>query len=315
MTLLLISLLLSQMPPAQTPPAEPADKAADAAVKAADAAEKAAEAAQKTADAASTLIKAQCPPVPTSVTATATPPAPAKLPPDTTPWTSTVGLGLIWLTGNSNTLTFNGNATASKTWAGWGIGIKAFGTYGETALNQGPETVTALQAGVRLRGSRDVTPSVPIFIAVGVETDHIKSEESLTFAEVGAGIIWAQRKEADYEKLLLRTDLSMHYEYETDFQYYPTTESLPHRDLLGPRVGLIFRYAMRKDVIFTEDADVIPNVLGAARVRVDSMTKVASRLTGSLSLTMTFQVNYDSVPPPGKLPTDTALMAGLELAL
>ena len=302
----LLAVLLSQ-----TAPSDEATKAAEASAKAADAAQKAADAAQKAAEAATTILKAQCPPTTPAAPAAA---APAK-PPDMTPWASTIGLGFIWLTGNTNTLTFNGNASADKKWDGWGIGIKAFGVYGQTSLDQGPEQVTALAAGVKVRGARDITPSVPVFLSAGTETNHIKSVESLSGADLGAGIIWAQQKEADFEKLVLRTDLSMHYEYETDFQYYPSTMSLPARQLLGPRVALAFRYAMRKDVIFTEDGEVILNILGATRARVNSTTKLAARLTSALSITFSFQVNYDSAPPPSKLDTDTALMAGVEVAL
>ncbi len=307
-TSILVALLLAET----SPSADEAAKAADAAAKAAEAAQKAAEAAQKTADAAATVLKTQCPAVPPPAAA---PAAAAKAPPGGA-WASTVGLGLIWLTGNTNTLTFNATGSAERKWSGWGLGVNAFGTYGQTALTPGAsQQVTALAAGIKLRGARDVTPSVPLFASVGVETNHVKSVESLSQADLGAGIVWLHHKEPEYEKLLLRTDLSIHYEYETDFQYYPTTQSLPSRQLLGPRVGLAFRYAIRKDVIFTEDGEVLPNILGAARVRVNSTSKVASRLTDSLSLTLSFGVNYDSVPPANRVPTDTALMAGLELAL
>jgi hypothetical protein len=315
--ILLATLVLSQNPaPSPSPTPDPA-KVADAAAKAADAAERAADAAQRAAEAAVTILKTQCPPV---IAAAAAPAPPKAPPPDTTPWESTIGIGFIWLSGNSNTLIFNGTGIATKKWDGWGIGINAFGSYGQTSLTQGSSSqVNALAAGLKLRGSRDATPNVPIFIDLGIETNHIKSVESLTTADLGAGIIWAHEKVADFDKLLLRTDVSIHYEHETDFQYFPFAESLPtpSRELLGPRVALIFRYALRKDVIFTEDDEIIANVLNVSpiRVKVSSTTKIAARLTGSLSMTLSFQVAYDSEPPPTKVNTDTALMAGLEMAL
>ena len=79
--------------------------------------------------------------------------------------------------------------------------------------------------------------------------------------------------------------------------------------------GLAFRYALSTGIVFTEDAEVLPNVLGDGRVLVNSTTKIAARLTESLSLGVSFVVNHDSLPAPARCPTDTALTVGLELAL
>ena len=46
-------------------------------------------------------------------------------------------------------------------------------------------------------------------------------------------------------EVLLRTDLSMHYQHEYRFQYFPTELKIPDRDLLGPRVAASFRYAAK----------------------------------------------------------------------
>jgi hypothetical protein len=295
----------------QTPPNP--DAATQAAERAAAAAERAAQAAERSAAAVEALVKAQTPP---PAPAAAPAPAPAPAEPGTTPWTGTTGLSLIWLSGNSNTLTFNASGGIKKDWRGWGFGLKGFATYGEATLaSGGSNQVTALAAGGTARGERNISDQVMLFVSAGANTDHVKSVEYVVGGDVGAGITWLHARGADYEKLLLRTDLSVHCEHEADYQYYPTPEALPERDLLGPRVALAFRYALRKDVIFIQDAEVIPNVLGASRVRVNALTKLASRLTGSLSMTASFQLQYDSVPPAGKVPTDTALSLGVELAL
>jgi len=134
-------------------------------------------------------------------------------------------------------------------------------------------------------------------------------------------VIWLNQKASDYEKAFLRTDVSIHYEHETDYTYFPGPAgcggscALPARDLLGPRISGVFRYALKKDILFSQDAEVIPNVLGASRVRASANTKLASRLTESLAMTVSFQLQYDSQPPPMKVSTDTALMMGVELSL
>ncbi|HEX4622696.1 MAG TPA: DUF481 domain-containing protein [Myxococcaceae bacterium] len=283
-------------------------QAAQAAQKSAEAAERAARAAERAADAVEALVrKEEAKPAP----------APAAAAPSAgTPWKSTAGLSLIWLAGNSNTLTFNGTGTADKKWGVWGLGLKGYATYGQTTTlpSGAPSQVTAMAAGAKVRGDRSVD-EVTLFVAVGGDTNHVKSVEFVGYGEAGAGLTWLSRKEADFEKVYLRTDLSVHYEHETDFQYYPTVQALPWRQLLGPRISGVFRYALKKDILFSQDVEVIPNVLGDSRVRLNANTKLASRLTEALSMNVSFQLQYDSVPPPTKVPTDTALTLGVEVAL
>jgi hypothetical protein len=296
----------------QTQPAQAADaqtQAAQAAQKAAEAAERAARAAERAAEAVQAILQKEeaKPPLPA---------APAAAPPNaSSPWKGTAGLSLIWLAGNSNALAFNAGGSAEKRWGLWGLGLKGYAAYGVTTTQGGqPAQVNALAAGAKVRGDRSVD-EVTLFIAAGGDTNHVKSVEFVGFGEAGAGLVWIQRKEADFERVFLRTDLSAHYEHETDFQYYPTPGALPWRQLLGPRISGVFRYGLKKDILFSQDAEVIPNILGDPRVRLNANTKLASRLTETLSMNVSFQLQYDSVPPPTKVAADTALTVGMELAL
>jgi hypothetical protein len=316
---LLALLVLHQAAPAQPSPSDDAVAAAKAAERAAEAAERAAHAAEQSAIAVEALLHGQVPAPAVAAPAPAPAPAPAAAgaaTPGTTPWTGTAGLSLIWLEGNANTLTFNATGSVSRHWTDWTLGVKGYATYGQATLPSATGSeVTALAAGGTLRGDRNVTNVVSLFLSGGASTDHVKSVEYVAFGDVGTGITWLEQKVDNYEHVYLRTDLSVHYEHEADFQYYPSDLDLGHRDLLGPRIAGAFRYALRKDVIFTQDAEVIPNILGTSRVRVNALTKLASRLTGSLSMTASFLLNYDSVPPAGKVPTDVALTVGLEMAI
>ena len=53
--------------------------------------------------------------------------------------------------------------------------------------------------------------------------------------------------------------------------------------------------------------------MGAGRVVVNSTSKLSSRLTESLSFGASFQVNHDSEPAAGKVPTDTILGLTVEV--
>ena len=92
-------------------------------------------------------------------------------------------------------------------------------------------------------------------------------------------------------------------------QYYPTQADLPDVDLVAPRVGVAYRYAFTKDVIFAEEASAMVNVVGdtSGRVMLGSTTKLSSHLTSSVAFGVGFMISHDTQPPPPKVKTDTAL--------
>ncbi len=116
------------------------------------------------------------------------------------------------------------------------------------------------------------------FTLGGVEADHVASIEYRTQAELGASAQWIDQKQDDWQRL-----------------------------------GLAFRYGFSKEVFFTEDAEVLPNVSGPSRVLARSISKLSSRLGKSMSLGITYTVAYDSAPAEGKVNTDTGLSAMLEV--
>jgi len=305
LTLALLSLLSQTEVPA-------AD--ASAAERAAAAAERAAVAAQKAAEAAQKMIEAQL----------GTPAAPEAAPvegePKTDPWKGSVGIGLIAITGNAETLTGTFNAAVDKKVGNWAFGGRASAAYGQSRpAAGGPDQVSAMRAGLLLRGDRSLVSFASLFLIGGVETDHVKSVELREFAELGAGIRFYELKEGELERVFIRADLGLRYSHESRFQYYsdgtiPGGTGLPSANLLGPRIGVIFRYALNKHVKFSEEAEFIPNLLGASRFIVNSTTKLNARLTETLSISASFLVNFDSAPAAGKRDTDTALTIGLEAA-
>lgn len=254
-----------------------------------------------------------------SLLAQATPPAPAAATSPT--WSGTVALGAIVLTGNSQTLTFSTNAALERKSAGWIWGVKAVSAYGQSTAAGATSQVTALNAGIQARGDRRLGDQLSLYLLAGIDTDHLKSIESRPFGELGVSYIWFDVKEGDLQKTTLRTDLGFRYGREYRFQYYPThigpsqDPAFAEVDIVAPRVGAFYRYAFSKDVIFTEDASVLANVSGQARLLLTSTTKLSARLTEKMSLGIGFVVNDDTVPPKGKVPTDTALTVGLEIGI
>ncbi len=314
---LIATSLQSQTPPPAAPPPPAADtaveRAATAAERAAAAAEKAAEASARMAAAMERLSEIQASPPATA------PKKEEEAAPKEDLWKGSVALGLIALSGNSSTLTFNGLASAERKTAGWIYSVKAQGVYGRSRLSatetEGERAqVVALGAGLQLRGDRRFTKVLSGYLLTGAETDHVKSVEVRGTGEAGAGISWWDEKQPDGRVSSLRTDLAFRFSRETRFQYYPTRMDLPDVDLGGPRLGLSFAYGLSKDVLFTEEAEAVSNVLGGARLLVNSISKLTARLTESLALSTSLVVQYDSAPAAGKVSTDTALAANIEVA-
>ncbi|MCC7382294.1 MAG: DUF481 domain-containing protein [Deltaproteobacteria bacterium] len=284
---------------------------ADALLQAVRSAERAAQAAQAAAEAA-----AKAAGVPVAAPATPAAPPEEKKPPS--PWSGTVGFSFIWIAGNSEALTLTSNLAVERKTEQWILGFKADGAYGQslTAASATGETeVVALNAQVQARGDWRFTHLLSAYAAAGLATDHVKSVELRGSPEGGIGLLWYEDKREDFVFTSLQTDLAFRYTKELRFQYFPVNKNLDDIDLFAPRLGVAFRYAASKDAVLTEDAEVLPNIIGDARVLVNSTTKLAVKLTEVLAFTTAFLVKYDSAPAEGKKPTDTSLTAGLQISL
>jgi putative salt-induced outer membrane protein YdiY len=325
LTALLVATSLQAQTPAPSPPPPAADatseRAAAAAERAAAAAEKAAEASSRMAAAVERLTEALGK-TPAAEAATAPAVAPTEKKeeaPKEDPWKGSIGLGLISLSGNASTLTFNGLASAERKTKGWIYALRAQGVYGRSTL-PATETeaernqVVALGANVDLRVDRRFTPAISGYVLAGALTDHVKSVEVRGTGEAGVGISWWDEKTPAGGSTSLRTDLAFRFFRETRFQYYPTRLDVPDVDLGGPRVGVAFSYGLSKDTVFTEEAEAIPNVLGESRLLVNSISKLTVGLSDNLAVGTSFVLQYDSAPPLGKVSMDTALAANIQVS-
>lgn len=305
----------AETPAEQLDPDASTDPSVDRAVRAA---ERAAEAAEQTAKAVERIAaelerqRGSAAPAAAAVVVvaeeTAAPPA--------VEWTGAIGASLISLTGNADTLTVSGLAAFERKSESWILGFKAVGAYGQSRGSGEVESqVVALNALGQVRVDRRFTDVVSAYGLVILETDHLRSIEYRTSVEAGAAIVWVDQKAENDRALFLRTDLAMRYADESRQQYYPTREDLDDIRLVAPKLGASFRYSLSKDVAFVEDAEVLLNILGDFRMLFTSTSKLSARLIENVSLGVGFQITHDSAPAEGKVPTDTALTVGIEVAL
>jgi putative salt-induced outer membrane protein YdiY len=244
------------------------------------------------------------------------PPPAAPPPPPAAKWSGTVGLGMISLTGNSRSTTFNTALAAERKSEAWIWAVKAYATYGQSrAAADGEDETVAEAAGLLLRLDRRFGPRYSTFVAGAVDTDHVKSVELRSAGELGATVAWVDAAGESGWSVSLRTDLGFRIANEQRYQYYPERLQLEDETLYAPRAGLALKYGLSKDVVFTEDAEILPNVVGDSRVVMNSISKISTRLSRSLAFGVAFTVNHDSRPAPGKVTTDTALALTLDVLL
>ncbi|ATB34115.1 DUF481 domain-containing protein [Melittangium boletus] len=305
----LSAFLTFQTPPPPPPPAPPEV----AAERAAAAAERAAAAAERSAQAIERLAQG----------ITVAPPEEKKpeekkpdAPTEGDNWNVTVGMGLIFITGNASTVTLNGLIAAERKTEGWIYAVKASGVYGQSRAptlegqEQAPDQVVALNAAVQLRGDRRFTERISGYLLAGAETDHVKSVEARGIGEGGVGVLWWDEQRSDGSNSFFRMDLALRYARETRFQYYPTRMDLPDVSLGGPRFGATFRHGVTKDISLLEEVSVLPSLIEGSRLLINNQTQLNVRLTRALSVTTTFLLQYDSEPAAGKFSTDTSLSVG-----
>ena len=301
-------LAQSDATPKATVPADQsaAERSAAAAERAALAAEKAAEAAMRIADSVAPLAGA------------------AVAVPKKDGWIGNLGVGLTFITGNSQTLTTTGSAALDRKWEVWAVGMRLSGAYGLANADTNTSSVsatTARRAALTLRADRSFGGFAAIFGLVGSEFDHMKNIESRTIGEVGTGLTFFNKKEGELERFYLRVDLALRAGYETRFQYFPVPGPVTNYGIviLAPRIAGTLRWSFSKDVRLTEELEFIPFLLAptTGRLLINNSTKLNARLTESLSLATAVLVNFDSMPPEGvgglkRKETDVALTVGLE---
>jgi hypothetical protein len=328
---------------AQTP--TPADeRAAIAAEKAAEAAKSAAESAARAADALQKLVELEA-----REQGAAAPAAPAAAPAPAAPpslWSGGASVGLTWLSGNSESLTFAALGNIQRKSERMIIGLKTWATYGENTATFGSPVKTVVAANFGLTGQLDIRliEKLSIIIGTGFDSDYVKNVEARGFWEVGLGVLWVDAKEEDYQKIFLKTDLTFRIAYESRYNYFPSAKPCWQRDrlkpdgtlddgsypsckdasvgggsalLVAPRLALAFKYSLTKSIVFTDDFEFMPSIVKAAstdpfRALVNNTAKISVRVFTNFGLGIASQLKVDTFPAQDKKSLDHALMATVE---
>lgn len=310
-------------PATASEPVKPAtDSAAEAAKAAAEAAKVAAEAAKASADALREAIEhLKAPPAPATA-AVAAPAAPSAPP----PWNFLLGVSFLSVSGNANALTGKLSGQAEGKFGQWGTKIGAGAVYGQTyATTPSDKQVTALNANVAARGQRQLSTMFNAYVATGALTDRVAKIAAQGYGEAGAGLVWFENIDGDYVKSKLTTDLGFRYTRESRAQFLVNGKSvlddgqsayqyLEDIDIYAIALKGGFRYAITKTAVFTEDLEVLPDVVNSSNLRVTSVSALSAQVDKGIALSLGFKARYIGAPATGAKPLDTELSAGVTWA-
>ena len=227
---------------------------------------------------------------------TAQDPCPCKdqPPPPPPPFTGKVDLAYAATSGNTSTSSLGLGLDLIYRTAPWTIE----GTF--NYLHAASEHVTTAEtfAGL-LKGSRDITKSIDVFVQGGYYRNTFSGIDHRVGGEAGAGY-----KILDQEQFLLRTEAGFGYASEA------RTDDTTLNYATG-RVGLKFVWKFSKSADFTEEASWTEDFSDTHHWIFRNGTSVTATLTKLLSLKASWALIYNNEPPPGFGKTDTVTSAAL----
>lgn len=232
------------------------------------------------------------------------------------PWTAAVGLGFVWMTGNSDMLNLTGNGVAEYTSETWLITLQADAALEKAKADGEDDSLTISEAyGGWGRGEYRLTRLFSLYGLLGADTDHLASRELRFESEAGVGLTFFERERDEEEYLFLEFHLGWHFARDYRFQYFPNRRQIANLNFWGPAANVTLRYQLNEHLQLREYANIMPNVVGDSRWLFDSTTVLAAGITDRLALTLYFIVETDTAPPPDVVDTDTSLSFGLEFLL
>lgn len=229
--------------------------------------------------------------------------APAKE--ETKPWVlkANASVGLVWATGNSQSIGFSGNGLFSaKHYANqWTLfGQTAYVNSGISKFGMGgPITSTATSTAMWLlkaRYDRYFLQRNTVFVAFQSSGDK------------PAGYVYRLEPQAGYSRIFF---VSARQAFKGEFGYDYTFE---HRPFSGPgpvynvdfhclRAYLFYENKFTHYASFSEGVEGLWAVNDIQSVRVNSLTSLSSTISKNVSLKLNLTVKFNNLPPPRPAPT------------
>ena len=217
-----------------------------------------------------------------------TPPAPQPL------WAGKAELSYLATSGNTTTSSLGSGLELNYKPTPWLFTLKL------AYLRSSTDNVTTAEMfNGGLRGARDLTPRVDVFVDANYLRNRFAGIRGLVGGDGGAG----------YKILLgpvhmLRGEAAFGYTHERQVVG-------EDRNYANARAGLGYKWAFSKSADFTNDISFLEDLSESRNWIVNEKAAVTATLTSMLSLKASWTLLYDNVPVPGFKKTDTATAMAL----
>ena len=235
-----------------------------------------------------------------AATAAAQAPCPCPTPPPTTPlWSGKADASYAATSGNTDTSSLGASLELNYKPMPWTITLKGAFLRAET-----DDVLTAESYAASLRGARDLTPRLDVFVEGGYYRNRFSGVDSRFGGLGGAGY-----KVLDEKTLHLRFEGGFGYTHENDIG--DLGQDLPSVNYASARLGLQFGWKFSKSAEFTEEAYWTEDLSDASNWILRSVTALTADLTSIFALKASYTYLYDNVPVPGFKKRDTITAVAL----
>jgi putative salt-induced outer membrane protein YdiY len=218
--------------------------------------------------------------------------------PDTTKHVFFTGdLGLVNASGNTELTTFSGANKFVLIGGAW----KFTETFGVTYAKAHDSVTTELWQG-NLRGDRDLTPRVSLFIFADFQRNTfagLKSRYAPSFG-ISAVAIGTKRD-------TLRIEGGGGYTSQNAVA--PDT----NRHYPSGRFAAVYHHQLSTKAAFDETFEYLPNFQSGSDYRINSETALTAPITTGIAMKASYVIHYEGVPEPGFKTTDRILTTGIQV--
>ncbi|HWA56820.1 MAG TPA: DUF481 domain-containing protein [Gemmatimonadales bacterium] len=225
--------------------------------------------------------------------------APDPFPPIPRPkrsWTLQTDLGLVNTAGNTSTTTLNAGDAASVTIGDWTLSQGFAVVYGRTDGSRSAENYVA---GLRL--DYLVSPGLGMYATGRWSRDRFAGISGRF--EEGTGLSFRAVATA-------ATEFSVEAGAVLNQQW--NLNGTQDRFASG-RGAIKFKHLLSKAAYVKQLAEVLPNLIDANDVRVNTETAVVAPLSSRVALKASYVLKFDNEPQPGFETTDRYLTSGLQV--
>jgi putative salt-induced outer membrane protein len=234
--------------------------------------------------AAAGAVLAQQPPCPC--------PAPAPAPPPL--WSGSLELSFLSTSGNTSTDSLGGALGLDYKLAPWAVTFKAGYLRAST-----DNVLTAEQFTTSLKGSRDLTERVDVFVGAGYLRNQFAGLNALINGEAGAGY-----------KIL--TGPVQNLRAELGFGYTSKDQVIGGTIGYGSaRFGLGYKWQFSKSAAFTNDFSYLSDFSDSSNWFITDKAAITAALTSIFALKASYALLYSNKPVPTFKSTDTATAVAL----